>query len=80
MAITSIDGLLAGFKPPQDWARTGAGTQVVCRMFSTAYTAGRPGPMIAPSPGMAGAALTTYAGQIPFTNGAAKQYLARFSA
>lgn len=79
MTISTLDGVIAGFQPPQEFARVGAGTQVVGRMYSPFYVAGRPGAAAAPSPGMAGAALTTYAGQIPFANGAAKQYLARFS-
>jgi len=77
MAITTLDGVIAGFQPPQEWAKTGAGTQVLGRYYSTFYAAGRPGPAVAPTPGMAGAALTAYAGQIPFPNGAAAQYLAK---
>lgn len=80
MAITTLDGLIAGMQPPEDFAKTGAGTQVVGRWYSPFYVAGRPGPAAVPSPGLAGAALTTYAGQIPFANGAADQYLARLSA
>lgn len=80
MAITTLDGVIAGMQPPEEFAKTGAGTQVIGRMYSPFYTAGRPGPAVAPTPGMAGAALTTYAGQLPFANGAADQYLARFSA
>ena len=49
-------------------------------MFSPFYTAGIPGAAVAPSPGVDGAALTSYAGQIPFTNpGSGNSYLARFT-
>jgi hypothetical protein len=80
MAITTLDGVIAGMQPPEEFLKVGAGTQVVGRMYSPFYVTGRPGAAVAPSPGIAGAALTTYAGQIPFTNGASDQYLARFAA
>lgn len=79
MSITTLDGVIAGMQPPEEYAKVGAGTQVVGRYYSPFYATGRPGAAAAPSPGMAGAALTTYAGQIPFANGAADQYLARFA-
>ena len=80
MAITTRDGALAGMRPPEDILKVGAAT-VVGRHYSPFYVAGRPGAASAPSPGIAGAALTTYAGQIPFTNpGSGNSYLARFSA
>lgn len=80
MAITTLDGVIAGMQPPEEWLKVGAGTQVVGRMWSPFYSTGRPGAAAAPSPGVAGAALTSYAGQIPFGNGASDQYLARFAA
>jgi len=80
MAITTLDGALAGMQPPIDFAKVGAGTQVVGRLWSPFYSAGYPGAAVAPTPSIAGAALTTYAGQLTFVNGAADQYLARFSA
>ena len=80
MAITTLDGVIAGMQPPEEFLKVGAGTQVVGRMYSPFYVTGRPGAAVAPTPGIAGAALTTYAGQIPFTNGASDQYLARFAA
>lgn len=79
MAITTRDGVLAGLRPPEDVLKIGAAT-VVGRHYSPFYVAGRPGAAAAPSPGIAGAALTTYAGQIPWTNpGAGNSYLARLS-
>lgn len=79
MAITTRDGALAGMRPPEDILKVGAAT-VVGRHYSPFYVAGRPGAAVAASPGIAGAALTTYAGQIPWTNpGAGNSYLARLS-
>ena len=81
MAITTLDGLIAGFQPPQFLNKSLSGTLTVARPFTPFYTAGIPGAAISPTPGIAGAALTTYPGQIPFTNpGAGNSYLARFVA
>lgn len=80
MAITTIDGVIAGMQPPEDFMKLGAAT-VVGRYYSPFYVTGRPGAAVAPSPGLGGAALTTYAGQLPWTNPASgNSYLARFSA
>ena len=79
MAITTRDQALAGFRPPEDILKIGSAT-VVGRHYSPFYVSGRPGAAVAPSPGIAGAALTTYAGQIPWTNPASgNSYLARFA-
>lgn len=78
-AITTLDGMIAGFKPPEDVLKIGAAT-TAGRFYSPFYVAGRPGAAVAPSPGLAGAALTTYAGQVPFSNPVSgNAYLARFS-
>jgi hypothetical protein len=81
MAITTMDGVLAGCKPPQLFYKALSGTLVGGRPFTPFYSAGIPGPAVAPTPGIAGEALTYYAGQIPFTNpsGGQKSYLARFA-
>lgn len=80
MAITTLDGALAGMQYPRDFATATTGTMVAGRMVSTFYLAGRPGAATAPTPGLKGAALTSYAGQIPFTNPVSgNTYLARFS-
>lgn len=79
MAITTGDGLLAGMRPRESFIKA-TGTMEAAGVFASLfYTAGRPGAATAPSPGLAGAALTTYAGQIPWTNpgGGASSYLAR---
>lgn len=79
MAITTLDGIIAGMQAPEDLFKVGAAT-VAGRFYSPFYVAGRPGAAAAPAPGVAGAALTTYAGQIPFTNpGSGNSYLAGFS-
>lgn len=66
-------------RPPEDIIKVGAAT-VVGRHYSPFYVAGRPGAAAAPTPGIGGAALTSYAGQIPFTNPASgNSYLARLA-
>lgn len=78
-AITTIDGALAGMRPPEAFLKVGAAT-VAGRWYSPFYVAGRPGAATAPTPGLGGAALTTYTGQIPFTNpGAGNSYIARYA-
>lgn len=80
MAITTIDGVLAGALPPKPYYKALSGALVAGRPFSPFYAAGIPGAAVAPSPGMSGAALTSYAGQIPFPSIAAgKRYLSRFA-
>ena len=80
MAITTLDGALAGMQYPRDFIKAVTGTLVAGRPHSTFYLAGQPGAAVAPTPGLGGAALTTYAGQIPFTNPVSgNSYLARFA-
>lgn len=79
MAITTLDGALAGMQYPRTFAKAVTGTMVAGRPHSLFYLAGAPGAAVAPTPGLAGAALTSYAGQIPFTNPVSgNTYLARF--
>lgn len=83
MAITSLDGIIAGCKPPEFYLKTYTGsTNTAGVSYSPFYASGIPSVALAPTPGIAGAALTTYAGQIPFTNPSSGQnsYLARFTA
>lgn len=81
MAITTVDGLVAGLVTPEEIYKSGATMEAAGVMHSLFYTAGRPGAAVAPSPGIGGAALTSYAGQIPFTNpGSGNSYLARAAA
>lgn len=79
MAITTVDGALAGMRPPEHFLKGGGTMEAAGVMHSLFYTSGRPGAAAAPSPGLNGAALTSYAGQVPFTNpGSGNSYLARF--
>jgi hypothetical protein len=80
MAITSLDGVIAGTTPPADILKVGGTMEAVGVMNSFFYNTGNPGAAAAPT-GLNGAALTTYAGQIPFTNpSSGNSYLARLTA
>ena len=78
MAITSLDLALAGERPFEEFSKAVTGTLVAGRPFSPFYLAGIPGAAAAPSPGLAGAALTTYAGQIPVPAASGNTHLAYF--
>lgn len=78
MAIGTVDGVIAGMQYPRDFIKSATPTLVAGRPHSLFYLAGIPGAAIAPTPGIGGAALTTYAGQIPFANPVSgNSYLAR---
>src|SRR5574343_1055169 len=80
MAITTLDGAIAGMKPPEYFAKAVSGTLVAGRPMNLNYLAGVPGAMAAPSsPGIGGVALTSYAGQIPIPAASGNTHLARFS-
>ena len=79
MAITTLDGALAGMTPPAYFSKAVSGTLVAGRPFSPFYLAGVPGAAAAPTPGLAGAALTSYAGQLPIPAASGNTHLARFS-
>jgi hypothetical protein len=79
MAIVNIDGVIAGCQMPQFFFKSLSPTLTSGRPYSFFYNSGIPGAAATPTPGISGAALTTYAGQIPFSNPAAgNSYLARF--
>ena len=85
MAITTLDGALAGMKYPCDFAKALTGTLVAGRPHSLWYLAGMPGVGATPAVGMKGGALTTgiaaAVGQLPFTNPVSgNSYLARLVA
>lgn len=81
MSITTIDGALAGMQPPRDFIKVATPALVIGRPHSLFYLNGLPGAAVAPVPGITGAVLTTYPGQIPFVNpGAGNSYLARLQA
>lgn len=68
MALTTLDLAFAGMMPPEEFAKIGATMEAIGVLHSLFYSNGRPGAAVAPSPGINGAALTTYSGQIPFSN------------
>jgi hypothetical protein len=81
MAITTIDGALAGMIPPRVILKNMTAAEAVGVIMSTFYAPGNPGAAAAPAPGLSGAALTTYDGQIPFNNPiSGNSYLGRFAA
>lgn len=81
MAITTVDGIIAGAKPPRFFYKALTGTLVAGRPFAPWALAGIPGAWTAPSAGLNGANLTSKDGAIPFTNpGSGNSYLARFAA
>lgn len=79
MAITSLNGAIGGIQYPVDFVKSATPTLVAARPHSLFYLGGNPAATTAPSPGIGGAVLTTYAGQLPFTNPVSgNTYLARF--
>ena len=81
MSITTVDGAIAGMQYPRTFVKTATPTLVAGRPHSLFYLAGMPGAATASSDGAGGAAVTSYAGQIPFTNPTSgNTYLARLQA
>jgi hypothetical protein len=78
MAITGLDPSIAGEKPLEHFSKAASGTLVAGRPFTPFYTNGMPGAAVAPAPGLAGAALTTYAGQIPVPPASNNTHLSGF--
>ena len=80
MAITTLDGALAGMLPPQFFMKATAPTLTVGRPYSLWNLAGTP--VAGTQDGtLNGAVLTSNQGQIPFSNpGSGNTYLARFTA
>jgi hypothetical protein len=80
MPIYNMDDLIAGFQDYGEDVIKSSFTAVANTLHSSLYVVGRPGAAVTPTPGMAGTALTTYAGQIPVPAPVAGQniYLARF--
>ena len=82
MAITTTDTLLAGFLPMVNIVKASATAKAAGVSHSMIYVAGMPGAFTVPTPGIAGAALTSYAGQVRFPApvGGENVYLARVEA
>lgn len=77
MAIASVNDIAAGFKPPERFMKSTSTMEAAGVLSSLFYLAGLPGAATAPSPGVNGASLTSYAGQIPFPDpGSNNAYLA----
>jgi hypothetical protein len=66
VAITSYDTAIAGALPPEVAWKVSVTVEAAGVMHSTLYQAGRPGAGVAPATDIDGAALTSYAGQVPF--------------
>lgn len=81
MAITTIDGVIAGLKPPQFFIKLSNLIENAGTWASLFYSTGSPSGGVAPTPGLAGEALTSVTGQIPFQNPVSgNTYLAQFQA
>lgn len=82
MAISTLDGAIAGMQAPQPIIKNGIATAAVGgqRGYTLWYATGNPGAATAPSAGINGTAVSsTKAGQIPHTNPVSgNAYLARF--
>ena len=80
MAITTLDGVIAGCEPTQYFFK-GTTYGVNTRSGSTFNAVGIPGAAVISTAGLGGEALTSYPGQIPFTNPPAgqKAYVARLA-
>ncbi len=68
MALTTQAGANAAIQPPFYFRKASSAVEAADILSSTFYETGEPGAAAAPTPGLNGAALTTYAGQIPFSN------------
>ena len=81
MAITTLDGALAGMQYPREIVKAATGTLVSGRPHTLWYLAGMPGAGVASTAGITGEILASpVSGQIPFTNpSSGNSYLARFA-
>jgi len=78
MSITTIDGALAGMQQPREFVKAVTGAMGAGRPHSLFYLAGIPGAAVAPTPGIGGEVLTSYLGQLPWSNPVSgNSYLAR---
>jgi len=81
VAITTLDGFSAGNLPPTEFFKVGTAPKAAGVLHSQFYASGNPQAAAIASPGLNGAALTSYAGMIPFTNpGSGYSYLSRLVA
>ncbi len=83
MAITTLDGLIAGLQPPTQFYKQTGTMEIAGVAHSLWLAAGNPGPAAAPAAGLAGEALTgTVAGSLrfPATVAGKNIHAARFEA
>ncbi len=81
MAVINLDQLLAGCQSPHAFFKLPASFAQPGFLLSLQLSKGVPGAAAAPSGGLGGTALTTYSGQLPFTNpGSGNSYLGRLVA
>lgn len=81
MAITDFSGIIAGSMAPLDIFKIGATMEAAGVLHTMLYSNGSPGAATAPTPGLSGSALTSYSGQIPWTNPVSgNTYLSRLAA
>lgn len=82
MPVNSLDDAVSGFQAPCFFYKVASPSLTAGRPFSPIYLAGIPGAAVAPSPGMGGAALTSYAGQLwpsVSATGGVEAYLGRLA-
>jgi hypothetical protein len=79
MAISTIEGVIAGVKPPIYVWKNSAAQEAIGVNHSLFYSAGLPGAATAPTSALAGDALTSYAGQIPMPSFSNNTHLLKFS-
>lgn len=81
MPITTLDGAVAGARPPIQFVKGPTGTMVAGRPHSLFQAAGTPGAAAASVAGVNGEALTGYPGQLPFLNPVSGEtYLSKLTA
>lgn len=81
MAITTLDGVISGMRPPEEIYKVGVSMQTAGFWHSKFYEAGRPGAGTIPTVSITGTALSSTAGQIPWSDPVSgNSYLARFEA
>jgi len=68
MAITTLAGVQAGLHPPVFFTKFLGSGGSIGKPGSTFFYSGFPAAAAAPTPGLSGEALTSYANQLPFTN------------
>ena len=78
----TLDTIADGMLPLSRFQKTTGTMEAIGVWHSLFYTAGQPAAAAAPSPGLGGAALTTYAGQLPWVDpaGGSESRLAKLAA